>query len=466
MKVLKNLDKQNGYSNKELINIQKINNQITNLYKEINNLKMKLNQKEDDIKNIINEKDSIIKKMENKLLNQEKIISRNGNEISKLNNKIEEITFKFNSELQDKENKINTIKNKILQLEKNYLNNELMNEEKTFEVEIPLPISESNLYKDKVENNYIYESTVYCILKLNPITLKQIHQNLVAIGFSDNQIMILNLLSMKVYQIIRTSETVYSLCQYDNNPNYLFASLSNGLIMIYELTKDKYDEKQILEKPEEYRYGEINKVITLSNGDLASAERGAISIWKKSIYDTKNYEYYKELKTEEDTCQLIEVNANILACTIYKPKIIKVFKRKDNSYTLIGNFENCHSHGNNSNSMAKINDNLFCSGGNYYIYIVSVEPVELKKIIEADPYGEIKFTYVFHNCLFIGQDSNIIQYMIDNDEESNFMEFNQIKMIKNFRNQKSEAIAIIAKGKIFYESFREGNKRKFILTNY
>ena len=68
--------------------------------------------------------------------------------------------------------------------------------------------------------------------------------------------------------------------------------------------------------------------------------------------------------------------------------------------------------------------------------------------------------------MFIGQDSNIIQYMIDNDEESNFVELNQIKMIKNFRNQKSGAIAIIAKGKIFYESFRDGNKRKFILTNY
>ena len=241
-----------------------------------------------------------------KLLNQEKTIARNGVEILKLNNKIEEITSKFNSELQDKENKINKINNKILQLEKIYLNNELMNEEKTFQMEIPLPISESNLYKDKNKmDNYIHESTVYCILKLNPITLKQIHQNLVAIGFSDNQIMILNLLSMKVHQIIRTSKTVYSLSQYDNNPNYLFASLSNGLIMIYELFKDKYEEIQELEKPEEYRYGEINKVITLSNGDLASAERGAISIWKKRIYEMNKYVYYKELKTEDDTCQLI-----------------------------------------------------------------------------------------------------------------------------------------------------------------
>ena len=280
MKVVKNVDKQINYSRKELLNIEKINNQITNLYKEINNLKIKLNQKEDDIKNIINEKDNIINNMENKLLNQEKIINKNNIEISKLNSKIEEITFKFNSELQEKENKIRKINNKIYQIESNYLNNELMNEEKTFELETYPSFSESNSDEDKIEevNNYLYDSTVYCILKLNPITLKRIHQNLVAIGFSDNQIMILNSLSMKVHQIIKTSGSVYSLSQYNNNSNYLFASLSNGLIMIYELNKDIYEEIQNLEKPEEYKYGEINKVIILSNGDLASAERGAISI--------------------------------------------------------------------------------------------------------------------------------------------------------------------------------------------
>ena len=185
---------------------------------------------------------------------------------------------------------------------------------------------------------------------------------------------------------------------------------------------------------------------------------------EKKINEFK-YEFYKEIKTEDDTCQLIEVNPNIIACSIYKPKILKVFKRKEGNFILIRNFENCHSHGNNSNSMAKLNDNLFCSGGNYFIYIVSVEPVEIKKIIEVESYGEIQFTYVFHNYLFTAQNSNIIQYLIDIDEE-NFMELNQIKMIKNFRNQKSKAIALIDKGKIFYESYKIENKRNFILTNY
>ena len=68
--------------------------------------------------------------------------------------------------------------------------------------------------------------------------------------------------------------------------------------------------------------------------------------------------------------------------------------------------------------------------------------------------------------MFIAQYSNIIQYIIDFDEDSNFRKLNQIKVIKNFRNQKSYALAITGKRKIFYESNRVGNKRKFILTNF
>ena len=166
---------------------------------------------------------------------------------------------------------------------------------------------------------------------------------------------------------------------------------------------------------------------------------------EKKIYEINKYEFYKEIKTEDDTCQLIEVNAYAFACSIYKPNIIKIFKREEDNYSLIKNFENCYSHGNNSNSMAKINDNLFCSGGNFYIYIFSVEPAEIKNIIKVGFNGEIKFTYVINNYLFIAQYSNIIQYMIDFDEDSNFRKLNQIKVIKNFRNQKSYALAITGK---------------------
>ena len=43
--------------------------------------------------------------------------------------------------------------------------------------------------------------------------------------------------------------------------------------------------------------GEINKVITLSDGKLATAERGAISIWKPILEKSeKNLNFIKKLK--------------------------------------------------------------------------------------------------------------------------------------------------------------------------
>jgi len=97
----------------------------------------------------------------------------------------------------------------------------------------------------------------------------------------------------------------------------------------------------------------------------------------------KKFEFCKELITDDDTCQLLEVNSEVFACAIYNSKLIKVYKNYGNEYPLLGNIDNATSHGNNSNAMAKINDNIFCSGGeNTYLYIVSVNPVHIIQKID------------------------------------------------------------------------------------
>ena len=120
-----------------LKNIEKINNQIADLYKEIKALNLKLNKKEDEIKDIITEKDNIIEEIENKLIMQENIIKNNKNEITKLNKIIEEIDNKYNYEINDKENNlimpenlINNNKNRITNLNKRTeeINNKLITE--------------------------------------------------------------------------------------------------------------------------------------------------------------------------------------------------------------------------------------------------------------------------------------------------------------------------------------------------
>ena len=180
---------------------------------------------------------------------------------------------------------------------------------------------------------------------------------------------------MKSHQIIKGLSTVYSLSQFINNPKYLFSSFSNGFIGIYILKGNEYEEIQKLQKPLEYHRGEINKVITLSNGDLASGDRKSITIWKQKKDEKNNlideFEFYKEIITDYDTCHLVEVNPNIFACAIYSTKIIKIFNNDKKNYPLLGEIKDAESHGNNSNGMAKINDRFFISGGkSYFIYVV------------------------------------------------------------------------------------------------
>ena len=236
-------------------------------------------------------------------------------------------------------------------------------------------------------------SEIWCMLKLNNIIYNDVNLNLVAIGFEDKKIIIVNLLRMEIHQVLNTDATVYSLTQFKNDSKYLICSLSDGKLILYIFKGNKYQIHHTLKKPENLDKGEINKVITLSDGNLATAERGAISIWKPILdIEEKKFEFLKEIITDYDTCQLLEVNPNFLACAMYSPKQINVYKKNVDGYLLLGEITNAESHGNNSNGMAKINDKLFCSGGkNNIINIVLVEPVQIiKKII----LGELNYQYI------------------------------------------------------------------------
>ena len=74
---------------------------------------------------------------------------------------------------------------------------------------------------------------------------------------------------------------------------------------------------------------------------------------EKKNNEINKYEFYKEIKTGDDTCHLIEVNPQVLACALYNPKSIQIYKIMLEDYPLMGIIENCYNHGNNSNGMAK-----------------------------------------------------------------------------------------------------------------
>ena len=331
--------------------------------------------------------------------------------------------------------------------------------------------------EEKDDENHISlggNFSIWCMIKLNPINYIKDNQNLtlnlVGIGTSDPKIVLVNISTMKLHQTIQTASTVYSLSQFYNNSKYLFCSLSTGFILVYKLKENnEYEEIQKLQKP--VRRGEINKVITLSSGDLAGADRKSVSIWKQKKDEKNNlidkFEYYKEILTDYDTCHLVEVNPNVFACAMHSPKMIKIFNNNGIDYPLLGTINNVESHGNNSNGMAKINDQLFCSGGtNHFMYIVCVEPIQLIqtiKVFNGSIYDNLSFIHVTSNgFLFTSYENYIIIYKIVTDEDNNFIE---LKLINTIDNQYygSKAIITTDEGKIFYQV---KGKQRFFLTSF
>ena len=314
-------------------------------------------------------------------------------------------------------------------------------------------------------------SQVWCMLKLNEIIYKSIKYNLIAIGFGDGKICIINILTMEVHQILKNTDEVYSLTQFKEDSKFLICSLSDGKLQIFILRGNKYELHQTLKKPDIIDRGEINKVIALSDGNLATAERGAISFWN-SIKGKKEmqFEFFKEIETGEDTCQLLEINPQFIACAMYSSKTINVYKKNGDNFLLHGKIEEAESSGNNSNSMEKINQLLFCSGGKTNIYIVSVEPVQIiQKILfeEEDDYNNIQFILNSNDgFIFTSFDNKIMQFKIIQDEEGNFIRLKKFGEIN--AGLKNRAIITFENGKIFYKKNMENSYEKslFILDEY
>ena len=415
----------------------------------------------------------------------------------KTNYNDKEINFKLISSLADGKTKFDELIKNYNNLEKNYIKLKKGQKNNYHLFDYPLDIdqdeqndsvgNDDNINNENnIDNNTAYESSdekhialdtyssIWCMLKLNKIFYLEnnetLNLNLVALGFSNGKIIIIDIDNMKIYQELRAPNTVYSLAQFNDDSKYLICSLSNGQMIIYILKDNKYEEFQILQKPPENRKGEINKVITLSDGNLASADRGSVAIWKPKIEEgEKKYEFFKELETDGDTCQLLEVNPQIFACAIYRSRLIKIYKNDGNEYQLLGNINNVESHGTNSNGMTKINDNLFCSGGKGSFYIVSVEPMQViqKIMLIENSFRTVQFLHcVNEKFIFTAFGHGIAQYKIIKDVNNNFIKLELFSTITDVQDDSD--IALTEDGKIFYCQRLENNNQKinFFLTKY
>jgi hypothetical protein len=305
-----------------------------------------------------------------------------------------------------------SLENKYIQLKKefeNYKENQPMelddeNDSPDYEVFDDNIYNKNTIFERGDENHIVLDTTskIWCMLNLNKIIYKENNENkylnLIGLGMSNDRIILIDINTMKIHQEIFTTNTVYSLAQFKDYSNYLICSLSNGQMIIYILKENKYEEFQVLEKPQGIRRGEINKVITLSDGNIATAERGAVSIWKPKMEEgQKKFEFFKELINDGDTCQLLEVNPQIFTCAIHSSRIILIYQNDGNEYPLLGKIRDIESHGYNSNGMVKINDNIFFLAGKQgNIYVVSVMPIQVIQKIMLKK-GGLGYVHFLHN---------------------------------------------------------------------
>ena len=107
-------------------------NEIKNIYIQIEKLKLSINKKEDDLKNIINEKDIIIQNLLEKILAQETRIENNEKEIEKLKNEIEtneRKMTKLNGKIENNEKEMSKLNDKIENNEREIKKINMKNEE-------------------------------------------------------------------------------------------------------------------------------------------------------------------------------------------------------------------------------------------------------------------------------------------------------------------------------------------------
>ena len=295
------------------------------------------------------------------------------------------------------------------------------------------------------------------IIKINP----QQNLELIAIGGYNNIILILNIITFRVHQIIKEHNgTIYSLEQYKDTSNYLISSSSDESINIYILnSKYKYELIQKIKKSEGKKGGEINKVIILSNKLLVSGDRRSITIWKSNNENNKEikYEDFYEILLNRDTCHLLEVNPSIFIATQYENNgHFQVYKNEGISFPLIGEL-NVESHGYSSNGLCKINDKLICSGAENYFFIICIDPL---RVIQKFPFNNSILYYIYvtkEDYLYCRGEDCIVQYKI---EDNNFIEIIEMDKypIKESYFSEERAILPFDDGRIFFVDNKKEKK--------
>ena len=327
-------------------------------------------------------------------------------------------------------------------------------------------------------------NSVWCMKKLNIIKYNENDVNkkleLIAVG-CENEIILFNILdNYSIHQIIKEhNNTVYSLCQFQDDEDFLISSSKDKYLNIYQLDDTlNYKLVQKLRKDVEKTGGEIGKVITLSNKLLLSGDHRSLTVWKQNEEKEEiDYEDFYEIFVNGEVCNLLEMTSNIFVAAKNSAKgQIQIFINDAKEFPLVEEIDGIEIHNTTTNALSKINNKFFCVGGKGYFYIICINPISIKLKIMVEEKKEILYIYTTKNNYIYcsGGDNDIVQYkIIFKDKNQENMEVVEIGrkniyskgLIRNsfdlsqFNSWDIRAILPFENGNIFVESY----EKKFVL---
>ena len=314
------------------------------------------------------------------------------------NKKLDEIEYNMQNLTQNLENLTNIIKENKKEKEES---NITMNEE-------------NNINDNIINNNFDQKELIEEYNEEKIITSKnynycfiQLLNGLLLIGYKSGLIKVYEPLSFKL---------LIEVSVHKKNINCLL-ELSSGFIASCSLdkfiviTKLNYDNKSYEEIQKIGRNSSIYKLIEIKNIFLLSSDCENIDIWRKN--NIGKYDYYRNIKIGKNIYGILQVSPKLLVAHIGLRTL--QFYNIDN-FSLIKEIKDIPTR--LYNNLQMINDNILCVGSTEKLFLINISKMEIINVANIDNCGIESLIILPDKTLLAG-----VTYPIDNFPSYNFIQF-------------------------------------------
>jgi hypothetical protein len=313
------------------------------------------------------------------------------------NKKIDEIENNMQNLTQNLENLTNIIKENKKEEEESNVTNEVNN--------INNNIINNNFDQKELIEEYNEEKIItsknynYCFI--------QLLNGLLLIGYKSGLIKVYEPLSFKL---------LIEVSVHKKNINCLL-ELSSGFIASCSLdkfiviTKLNYDNKSYEEIQKIGRNSSIYKLIEIKNIFLLSSDCENIDIWRKNNFG--KYDYYRNIKIGKNIYGILQVSPKLLVAHIGLRTL--QFYNIDN-FSLIKEIKDIPTR--LYNNLQMINDNILCVGSTEKLFLINISKMEIINVANIDNCGIESLIILPDKTLLAG-----VTYPIDNFPSYNFIQF-------------------------------------------